>query len=142
MAQAGAQPGPGEGYTTQEVRLDFSFTVHEPKAVGRVAYRYALQVSNDWLQLTRATGVRGSVYAATEAACATAVTGLLTGLNLGKPVRDGYVVDREYESGVNVTALVRYDFEAEYQTKLAGDNGVIECSVSESVRYSAVGWIE
>ena len=138
-------PQSGSGFTTQELRMEFSFSAFSPKASGTVNYRYGVTVSNDFLTLTRSTRVQGSVFSASEAASATAAATLLTALgdsgSLGKPLRNEHAVDHEYSSASSLDAVIKYDFSAEYQTRITDQTGLLEMRVSESVKFSGVRWI-
>lgn len=125
----------------QDVRFDFSFSAFVPKAVGKVAYRYGLTTSNDYLQLQRESRVQGTVYALDVATATAAVATLLATLNLGSLVADSSGVDREYTSDSTLDVFLKYDFEARYVAKITGIGNLLEMKVTESVKYSGTRWI-
>jgi hypothetical protein len=135
--------GPPGGYATQQLRLEFNFTVFAPKAAGSVTYRYTFTVSNDYLTLTRATRVRGSAFATDEVTAASAAAALLGGLAPAGSglVRDERSVDHEYTSDADEDAVLKYDFEAEWSGRITGVSGLLEMRLSVAVKYSGVRWI-
>lgn len=134
------------GYITQETRLEFSFSVFVPKAAAKQAYRYGVTVSSDYLALEQTTHLRGSVFTSTEAIAATLVDGLQTTI-MGsvKPTRSERNVDREYSQDVSAGGALglylKYDFDATFVTRITGQTGLLEMSVSEKVQYSGVRWV-
>lgn len=130
--------------TTQFLRLDFNFTVFLSKQSSTVNYKYAMSVSNDWLNLEQRTSIRGSVYAASASAATVASATLIAGLapNGASLVRSDSNEDHEYTSASTVNAFLKYDFTAEYVGRITGQTGLLEMRVTESVTYSGTRWIE
>ena len=127
--------------SSQDIRVDFSFTAFVPKAVGTVNYRYAINTANDYLQLDRKSNIRGSVYCITEAAAVTAVNALLLGLGLGSLIADSNGVDHEYTSASTLDLFLKYDFDASYVARLTGIANLLEMKVTESVKFSGTRWV-
>ncbi len=133
----------GDGWQEEPVRFDFSITAFSPKAFGRVAMNYSIEVARDFLTLEMRTVVQGSCFAVNRAAADAAVTTLLGGLNLGNSIRSRRNEDREFTSTVGVGALTvmkKLDFEEEFAGRVTGVAGVIEMHLTESVVYSGTRW--
>lgn len=130
-------------FNTQDIRLDFSFTVFVPKAAGTVNYRYSITTSNDYLQLTRQTNIRGSVFAPDQTTAAAAVATLLGGIAPAGAslVTDENGVDSEFTSASGDIAFLKYDFGAAYVSRITGIGNLLEMKVTESIKYSGVRWI-
>ncbi len=130
--------------TTQEVRLEFSFSVFKAKAVGSLAIRYSLNVTRDFLAAEKTTLLRGSVFAATSAAADTALTGFLGELAPGTAIRDVRTEDREWLSGgpseETPGLFVKLDFDLTYVARLTGVSGLLEFRLTEEVQYSGTRW--
>jgi hypothetical protein len=131
----------GGGFTAQATRMEFSFSALVVKATGSIAYRYGISISSDVLRLTKESQVSGSVYAVNETAAALAVNVLLATLSLGQSVRSDRKVDREYTSDSASDLFMKYDFTESFVAKLAGVTGLLEMSVSETVKYSSIRWV-
>ena len=129
----------------QDLRLDFSFSVHAPKT-GRVTFRYGIAVARDYLMNERTITVRGSVFAVNADEAETAAANLLTTLNYGNPVRESSGEDLEHEAGVtddevHPGVFIKWDFAATYLARLGGVSGLLEMKVTEEVQYSGTRWV-
>lgn len=122
-------------FTTQELRLEFSFTLLVAKTSSSA--RYALSVTQNWLSLEKTTSLRGVVQAASRAAADTLVD-TLTGGSYGNLLRDARTESREYQDGATFVSL---EFENEYADALTGVSSIREARVTEEVRYSGVRWV-
>jgi len=139
-----ATPTPGT-MATQWLRLEYSFSVISPVRTGPAAGRYSLSVSSDYLTLTRRWLVRGSSYANTGAdakAFAETIIGL-TMPETASVLRHEYTQDTEWngDPGTGFTKLLKCDFEVEAVDKITGQTGVLECRVTETVKYSGTRWV-
>jgi hypothetical protein len=131
-------PQPGTGYTAQMLRLEFSFTVHSVKPAGRVTARYSMSVSRDFLNLKLSTHVRGSVWAATRPAADALLPALFGTMAAGQQVTGERNEDHDYTPELN--AFIKLDFDDGYEAALTGVTGVLECHVTESVKFSSTRW--
>lgn len=140
------------------MRLDFSWAVVVPRAADTdVAVRYEFRVDADYTRLSKRTSLSGEVWAANRAAGEFAVTHLLAGFDVagtfGKLVRSGTGERREKFLGATGTAaddlpvgtagseayqglLAGWTFQQEYEGRLTGVSGVLECRLSETTRHS------
>lgn len=149
VARAKKQTAPST-FTTQELRLDFSFQAFSPKAAGKVALKYSLAVSRDLRALSRQTSVRGSCFADTAAHAELVVDSYFGAMSLGALQRQVTTEDFEwtanatYPSGASftgeLTGFIKLDFEDEYLDRITGDETLLEMRVSSSVRYSSTRW--
>jgi len=139
-----ATPTPGT-MTTHWLRLEYSFSVLLPTRIGPAAGRYSLTVSNDYLTLMRRWQVRGSAYANT-AANAKAFAETISGVTVPETasvLRKEHTQDLEWngDPATGLTKLLKCDFEVEAVDKITGQTGVLECHVTESVKYSGTRWV-
>ncbi len=133
--------GGDDTYITQELRLDFGFSVYRPKATGTLAYRYAISTSRDFLNLITNTRVEGSVFAVSDTAAAAGAAALVATLNVGKLVQSSTRVDRQFVSG-STDVFTKMDFEYAFTDRLTGIAGVLEMRLTESVNFSGPRWVE
>ena len=133
----GAAPADTLAFTTQQLKLEFSFTVHLPKRPGRVTARYAISTQADFRSLKLTTRLHGSVYAL-DRATANLFIGVLGAVSTGQLMNSSRDEDHDYTPEVDV--FMKLDFEDVYEGRLTGVAGLIEMEVSESVTYSATRW--
>ena len=147
------------GFTQQHVRLEFSFTQQLPRASGAdLAVRYELRTELDYLRLTKRSSLQGEVFASLLTDCTWVVEQVLAGFTgLGSLVRDARGERREKFYGVRGTTaddvpqgtalhvttgeaytgtLTGYTFSLEYEGRLTGVSGVLECRLTESLKHS------
>ena len=125
---------------SQWLRLEYSFTVLLPGRAGPAAGRHSVTVSNDYLTLTRRTQIRGSVYAATLPEAGGFADAILAGIT-GSVLKDERTQDLEWNGAITTTKTLKLDFDAEAVDKITGLAGVLECHVSEAVKYSGTRWV-
>ncbi len=131
---------PGGSFTTQQIRLDFSFQIYTVKASGKISYRYGISITRDFLSLEKSTRVHGSVFAESKSAAETALDTLLAGLTPGSQLRSERNEDREYTSD-SADVFVKLDFDEAYVAALTGVSGLLEMKLSEKVQYSGPRWV-
>jgi len=100
-------------------------------------------VSNDYLTLLRRTQVRGSVYASTallaKGFADTIQTAAVSGA--ASVLRDEPTQDTEWNGSTATVKTLKLDFELEAVDRIVGLTGLLECRVSESVKYSGTRWV-
>ena len=131
-------PQAPSSFKTQMLRLEFNFTVHSVKPAGRMASRYSMAVSRDFLNLKLTTHVRGAVFAATRAAADALLTTLFGKLTVGQLTASERGEDHDYTPELD--AFTKLDFDDCYEDRLTGVTGLLECHVTESVKYSSTRW--
>ena len=131
-----AVPADTLAFNAQQLKLEFSFTVHLPKAAGMVTARYAISVQRDFRPLIRTCRLRGSLFAFNRAAADTFLAALAA------PFGQLMASNREEARDFTPTADVftKLDFEDVYEDRLTGVSGLIEMQVTESVTYSGTRW--
>lgn len=149
------------GVYQQFLRLEFSFVIATPRPANTdLAVRYSLTIETDILRLTKRTMIEGEIFAGNLADVAAARTHLLAGFNTGAfgqltkqrtgERREKYIGAAGVTAGyapqgvaLNVSTgeaytglLVGYTFSDEYEGRLTGIAGVIECRLQERVTHS------
>jgi hypothetical protein len=154
----------------QQTRVDFSFTAHKDKPAGKVAAKYSISISRDFLQLTKRSKVRGSVFALTPKMADAFATALTAAFGLGAVTASERSEDHDwFGSGgseivstpiltsfiggstpvttpITVTsfsgadAFMKLDFDDSFEDRLTGISSVIEMRVTESVQFSGTRW--
>lgn len=136
----------GGAAADQFERYAFSFTVFVAKTAGQAAGDYAVQTSSNLQTLEQTSTVRGRVLAADRAAADTFLAALLGGLALGTPfgTRDRTEL---HQAGPKptagaVTVFLGLEFADTYVRKLTGRAGILECEVTEQLKYSGARLVE
>jgi hypothetical protein len=144
-------------YTTQELRLDFSFTVLLEKGDTEVAIKYAMEVRRNFRTLEKQTTVQGKVYArdteTNEAGGLFRTSGkkiraeavldtFLATLNAGNRVESTRSDEVDYSLGNPNTpseairkSLV-LNFAETFEGVIAGGEQIIECERTEELEHS------
>jgi len=136
----------GINYARHEMRLDFQFSVHRQKASGgEVALRYSHLVRNDYLNRQRITRLQGSIWASSRADADWVLTQIASG-GLGNLTESERLEDREKSFGVRASAaddapssgeyFLKLDFADTYQTRMANEDTILECEVTEDIEFS------
>lgn len=123
-------------FTTQPMRLEFSFSVHKDKRAGRATARYAISVQRDFRNNKKVVRLRGSVFATNRGAADTFLAGLTA--PFGQLVENSRDEDHDYTPEADV--FTKLDFDDVYEDRLTGVTGLNECRVGESVTYSGTRW--
>lgn len=128
-------------------RYAFSFSVFIAKGAGETSMRYDIANQTNLQTLENLSTVSGQVYASSEAIATEFLNSFLGGLSLG--TRHGTATRKAmYQTGGavtgsgKVTAFMGYEFSESYMQKLTGLNGILECEVTEQVRYSGKRLVE
>ena len=124
------------------LQFNFDETYRVARDAGLVRIQYRVEVETDYLALQRRTSVRGQVGCASRSEGNTALAALLGSSEFtafGTLVRDSRGEGRLTDG--TTTYLTEFTFANEYQAALSGQEGIIECNVSESIRHTGVRWV-
>ena len=138
IVQGAQNPQAPSSFKTQSLRLEFNFTVHAIKPVGRMTARYSLSVAREFLTLKKNSHARGSVFAATRDAADALVSALFGTMSLGSLTNGDRTEDHDYTPELD--AFIKLDFDDTYEDRLTGVTGILECHVTETVKYSGTRW--
>lgn len=132
----------GAAYAGQHMRFEFNLTAYSPKASGRTAWKYSIEVEQDRLTLDMRTVVSGSVYAVNRPAADTALDLLFQFLKLTNSARTRRLEERErLADGASILdVMLKLDFDEEFRGRVTGSSGVIEMSLTENVKFSGIRW--
>jgi hypothetical protein len=137
-------------FTTHEMRLEFSFQVGKPKAAGKVALKYSINISRDLLAMTKQTHVRGSCFADTKENAQAVVDAYFGAMGLGAVIRQDTTEDYEWTATASydpttsftgsVEGYLKLDFDNEYRDRITGDATLLEMRLTHTIRYSGIRW--
>lgn len=135
---------PTTAYSTLLHRLDFSFSVFRART-GTYAIKYALNVDKNYTALVKTTVVEGSLFGtdteinnAQNEVGANVLDSFLSGLALGTRTMRKRDIDREFVPGITGAAgtSMKLDFSETFESKIAGDDTILQCEVNESIVFS------
>lgn len=126
-------------------RYAFSFSVALNKSASAISY--TSRTLTDWQSLTRTTTISGRVYAGSRANAEDALNALYAALNPGTPTgtseRTEIVQNAPPAAGsAPVSALVALEFSDTFVSRLTDMSGILECEVTQQVRYSGKRLVE
>lgn len=124
------------------IQFSFDETYRVARSTGLVRIQYRVEVETDYLALERRSSVRGQVGCASRSEGNAALTSLLGSSEFtafGTLIRDSRGEARLTDG--TTTHLTEFTFANEYRAALSGQEGVIECNVSESIRHTGVRWV-
>ncbi len=128
-------------------RFSFSFAVFVSKTAGETAMEYSIQTSANLQTLEQTAVVTGRVLAPSEALALDHLTTYLATLDIG--VRCGQPVRKaNYQRGAKVSgsgtaeAFLGLEFTETYMQRLTGEDGILECEVTEQIRFSGQRIVE
>lgn len=132
------------GYNTLMTRLDFSFQAFKDKTDFSI--KYAMDVQMDWTALIKRTSFQGSIWGTpaqmddvVNIILGNVLDAFLTGLTgSGHILEDVRTIDREHINGITSSPgkNIKVDFRCVYETAINGDASIIECSVTEKIKFS------
>jgi hypothetical protein len=128
-------------------KLDFAFSVWNPKPAGTFAFKYGMEVEIDYVALRRNAVVRGRAFA-DQAALEAIKTGsegnrldaFLAAFNLGKLVSTSRSYEYE-QDGVGGDVAVAVEFRNTYVNSVTSPNLILFSEVSEEIIYSGKRWV-
>lgn len=127
----------------QEVRVEFSFSVHKSKT--DIAIKYGLEVENDYTALKTMTTVSGTVSARNAEEAQLGLAQLMTTLAVaGVKLRERTGESREqfYGDGTkDIQAFLTFDFSQSFERALTGTALIVRCEVSEEIKHSGIRWV-
>jgi hypothetical protein len=134
-------------FTEIPAKLDFAFSVWNPKPTGSFALKYGMEVEIDYVALRRNAVVRGRVFAdqATLEAIKAGSDGnkldaFLSAFNLGKLVSTSRSYEYE-QDGVDQDVAVAVEFRNTYINSVTSPNLILASEVSEEIVYSGKRWV-
>jgi hypothetical protein len=129
------------GVGEQFDRYAFSLTVFTAKAPGESALEYSITSQTNLQTLEHTSVVAGQVFAANETLAGQFLDAYLATLELG--VRTGQPMRKTafrhgaaVTGSAPVTAFTGLEFSETYVKPLTGMDGILECEVTEQLRYS------
>lgn len=143
-------PTPITGHARLWNKLDFSFSIHRPKASGIYALRYEFTVAADFQSREKTSTVSGTIWALSEVSTEFFLTAWMdnysSGLNLGNRINtrrsksfDKYPASagaKFASRGSDGSVFTAMTFEDTFVDQLDDSNQVIKSSIRETVKCS------
>jgi len=139
-----------DDYARQWLRLEFSFSLHRPKAAGQAAVtmRYEFSVAKDFLTREKVTTLRGSVWASDGPfplsqipdGASLYLDTFLSSLNLGQRAQSERTASRERVTlgGQPKDVFLVLNFTETYHDSLSGPAAILRCEINEEIECSGL----